>query len=202
MQDRVAVTSAKQWEHKMPLAFPNVGIANMSMRLKRNVATGVSPFTFSTQAFVHQGAIWEAEVTLPPLKGADASAMEAFIVGLIGRSGTFTFGNPLHTSTATATTAGTTAIRTTSLTTTSNGSAVTLGTYFQLGDYLYIVTANKSSGAGTLKFEPPLRAAIASGTVLDFTLPKSLWRMQSNDIGWSINSASFYGFSFSCCEAL
>ena len=202
MQGRVAVTLAKQWEHKMPLAFPNVGIASMSMRLKRTVAVAESPFTLDTQVYNHQGARWEAEVTLPPLKGADASAMEAFIVGLKGRSGTFTFGNPLHTSTATATTSGTTAIRAEALTTTSSGSAVTAGTYFQVGDYLYIVTANKSSGAGTLSFQPPLRAAIASGQALDFTFPKSLWRMQSNDIGWSINSASFYGFSFSCCEAL
>ena len=186
----------------MPLTFPSVGIQNMSLRLKRTVAVAESPFTLGTQVFKHQGARWEAEVTLPPLKGANASVMEAFIVGLQGRSGTFTFGNPLHTSSATSTTSGITAIRSETLTTTSGGSAVAAGTYFQLGDYLYIVTEAKSSGAGTLKFQPPLRGAIASGQALDFTLPKSLWRMQSNDIGWSINKASIYGFSFSCCEAL
>ena len=174
----------------------------MSMRLKRAVAIAESPFTYDTQVYNHQGARWEAEVTLPPLKQEQAQLVEAFIVGLKGRSGTFTFGNPLHTSTATATTAGTTAIRAETLTTTSGGSAVTAGTYFQIGSYLYIVTANKSSGAGTLSFQPPLRAAIPSGQALDFTLPKSLWRMQANDFGWSISNASIYGFSFSCCEAL
>ena len=186
----------------MPLAFPSVGIKSIEMRLKRAVAVSESPFTFEQQVHQHQGATWEAEITLPPLSYADARAVEAFIIGLKGRSGTFTFGHPLHTSTATTTTSGTTAIRSETLTTTSGASAVSAGTYFQAGDYLYLVTADKASGAGTLSFQPPLRAAVASSTVLDFTLPKSLWRMASNDIGWSTDNASLYSFTFACVEAL
>ena len=186
----------------MPLAFPSVGIQNMSMRLKRVVAVAESPFTLDTQVYTHQGARWEAEISLPPLSHAEARSVEGFIVGLIGREGTFTFGNPLHTSTATATLSAQATIRSETLTTTLGGSAVSAGTYFQLGSYLYIVTADKSSGAGTLSFQPPLRETIASGQACDFTLPKSLWRMASNDVGWSINEASIYGFSFACEEAL
>ena len=186
----------------MPLAFPSVGIQNMSMRLKRVVAVSESPFTLDTQVYTHQGARWEAEISLPPLSHAEARSVEGFIVGLIGREGTFTFGNPLHTSTATATLSAQATIRSETLTTTLGGSAVSAGTYFQLGSYLYIVTADKSSGAGTLSFQPPLRETIASGQACDFTLPKSLWRMASNDVGWSINEASIYGFSFACEEAL
>jgi len=186
----------------MPLAFPSVGIQNMSMRLKRVVAVAESPFTLDTQVYTHQGARWEAEISLPPLSHAEARSVEGFIVGLKGREGTFTFGNPLHTSTATATLSAQATIRSETLTTTSGGSAVSAGTYFQLGSYLYIVTADKSSGAGTLSFQPPLRETIASGQACDFTLPKSLWRMASNDVGWSINEASIYGFSFACEEAL
>ena len=186
----------------MPLAFPSVGIQNMSMRLKRVVAVAESPFTLDTQVYTHQGARWEAEISLPPLSHAEARSVEGFIVGLIGREGTFTFGNPLHTSTATATLSAQATIRSETLTTTAGGSAVSAGTYFQLGSYLYIVTADKSSGAGTLSFQPPLRETIASGQACDFTLPKSLWRMASNDVGWSINEASIYGFSFACEEAL
>tara|TARA_R110002073_G_scaffold282575_1_gene446830 strand:- start:1062 stop:1625 length:564 start_codon:yes stop_codon:yes gene_type:complete len=184
------------------LSFPTVGIQSMSMRLKRVVAVAESPFTLDTQVVAHQGARWEAEVTFPPLDHNESRAIEAFIVGLKGRENTFTFGNPLHTSTATATTSAIANIRAESLTTTSGGSAVTAGTYFQQGDYLYMVTADKSSGAGTLSFQPPLRAAIASGQALTFNLPKSLWRMASNDVGWSINSTSLYGFTFACLEAL
>ncbi|MGB2046290.1 MAG: hypothetical protein ACPHUD_11195, partial [Porticoccaceae bacterium] len=119
-----------------------------------------------------------------------------------GRSGTFTFGHPLHTSTATSTTSGVSDARDETLTTTAGSSAVTAGTYFQLGDYLYMVTEDKSSGSGTLKFQPPLRGQIASGTALDFTLPKSLWRLASNDIGWSTDIASMYGFSLAFVEAI
>ena len=184
------------------LAFPSVGIQNMSMRLRRTVAVVESPFTYDTQVHAHQGARWEAEVSLPPLTHSEARSVEAFIIGLKGREGTFTFGNPLHTSGVNSTTQGSTAIRSTSLTTTSGSGAVLAGTYFQLGNYLYIVTTDKAAGAATLNFEPPLRETIASGVALDFTLPKSTWRMAANDIGWSISSASIYGFSFSCIEAL
>ena len=186
------------------LAFPSVGIQNMSMRLRRTVAVVESPFTYDTQVHAHQGARWEAEVSLPPLTHLEARSVEAFIIGLKGREGTFTFGNPLHTSGVNSTTQGSTAIRSTSLSTTSGSGAVLAGTYFQVGTppYLHIVTENKAAGAATLNFEPPLRANIASGVALDFTLPKSTWRMAANDIGWSISSASMYGFTFSCIEAL
>jgi hypothetical protein len=186
----------------MPLAFPNVGITSISLRLKRTVAVTESPFTYDQQVYAHQGAIWQAEVNLPPLTHNEARSVEAFIVGLKGRSGTFTFGHPLHTSTASVTTSGTTAVRAEQLTATSASGAVTAGTYFQAGDYLYLVTENKSAGSNTLKFQPPLRTAVASGTALDFTLPKSLWRLASNDIGWSTDAASIYGFSFAFTEAL
>ena len=186
----------------MPLSFPNVGVQNMSMRLKRVVAVAESPFTLDTQVYTHQGARWEAEVTLPPLTYTEARSVEAFIIGLKGREGTFTFGNPLHTDTANVTTSGTTAIRAETLTTSGGSTAVSAGTYFQLGSYLYLVTADKSSGAGTLEFQPPLREAIATGQALDFTQPKSLWRMASNEVSWSTNEASLQGFSFAMVEAL
>jgi len=186
----------------MPLSFPNVGIQNMTMRLKRVVAVAESPFTLDTQVYTHQGARWEAEVTLPPLTYAEARSVEAFIIGLKGREGTFTFGNPLHTDSANIVTSGTTAIRSETLTTSSGSTAVSAGAYFRLGTYLYMVTADKSSGAGSLEFQPPLREAIATGQALDFTQPKSLWRMAANDVSWSTNEASLQGFSFAMVEAL
>ena len=174
----------------------------MSMRLKRVVAVAESPFTLDTQVYTHQGARWEAEVTLPPLTYAEARSVEAFIVGLKGREGTFTFGSPLHTDTAIVLTSGSTAIRSETLTTSAGSTAISAGTYFQLGSYLYLVTADKSSGAGTLEFQPPLRETIATGQGLIVIQPKSLWRMASNDVSWSTNEASLQGFSFAMVEAL
>tara|TARA_R110000764_G_scaffold26612_2_gene63084 strand:+ start:1867 stop:2427 length:561 start_codon:yes stop_codon:yes gene_type:complete len=186
----------------MPLSFPNVGIQSISLRLKRAVAVTSSPFTFDQQVFQHQGAIWEAEVSLPPLSHAEARSVEAFIVGLKGRSGTFTFNHPLHTSTASVITAGIGAVRSETLTSTAGSSAVEAGTYFQAGNYLYMVTSDKAAGVATLSFQPPLRTAVQHATVLNFSSPKSLFRLASNDIGWSTDIASMYGFSFAFTEAL
>jgi len=33
-------------------------------------------------------------------------------------------------------------------------------------------------------------------------LPKSLWRMASNDVSWSTDTAAMYGFTFAFVEAL
>ena len=186
----------------MPLAFPSVGIQNITMRLKRAVAVSESPFSFDQQVFEHSGARWEAEVTLPPLSYAEARSVEAFIVGLKGQSGTFTFGHPLHTSTATGNTNANAAIRAEQISLGGSSTAVDAGTYLQLGDYLYITTTSKAAGIGIIGIQPPLRTAVSSGTTVDFTLPKSLWRMSTNDISWSTDMASMYGFSFACVEAL
>jgi len=186
----------------MPLTFPSVGIQNMSMRLRRVVSVSESPFTLDTQTHVHQGAKWEAEVSLPPLSHAEARSVEAFIIALKGQSGTFYFGNPLHTGTVSNNGCNSASIRAESLTLTSGAQAIPAGTYFEINNYLYITTEDKASGSTTLNFQPPLRIAITSNTPVDFSLPKSTWRMTSNEIGWSINEASMYGFTFACCEAL
>lgn len=186
----------------MPLSFPNVGIQSMSMRLRRVVAVAESPFTLDTQVYTHQGARWEAEISLPPLTHAEAKSIEGFIVGLKGREGTFTFGNPLDTSTLSDNTVSSAAIRAESFTLGSGTAAVSAGTYFELNNYLYLVTSDKAAGATTLNFQPPLRSAVTSSLVVKYNLPTTTWRMSANDVGWSINEASIYGFSFSCVEAL
>ena len=186
----------------MPLSFPNVGIQSMSMRLRRVVAVAESPFTLDTQVYTHQGARWEAEISLPPLTHAEAKSIEGFIVGLKGREGTFTFGNPLDTSTLSDNTVSSAAIRAESFTLGSGTAAVSAGTYFELNSFLYCVTSDKAAGATTLNFQPPLRSAVTSSLVVKYNLPTTTWRMSANDFGWSINEASIYGFSFSCVEAL
>lgn len=186
----------------MPLSFPSVGIQSMSMRLRRVVAVAESPFTLDTQVYTHQGARWEAEISLPPLTHAEAKSIEGFIVGLKGREGTFTFGNPLDTSTLSDNTVSSAAIRAESFTLGSGTAAVSAGTYFELNNYLYCVTSDKAAGATTLNFQPPLRSAVTSSLVVKYNLPTTTWRMSANDVGWSINEASIYGFSFSCVEAL
>ena len=177
-------------------AFPNVGIQDMTMRLRSATSISQSPFTYDQQVYQHQGVRWEAEVTLPPLKRSDAKQVEAFFAALRGQANTFTLGNPLHNTTATGTiTAGTKGATTVTGTT---AGAVT-GDYFEIGGALYIIPDKTSS---TIDIMPPLRTAITTSTTLDFTLPVGTWRLASNEIGWNINSASLYGFTFACVEAI
>jgi hypothetical protein len=177
-------------------AFPNVGIQDMTMRLRSATSISQSPFTYDQQVYQHQGVRWEAEVTLPPLKRSDAKQVEAFFAALRGQANTFTLGNPLHNTTATGTiTAGTKGA--TTVTGTTAGAVA--GDYFEIGGALYIVT---DTTASSIDIMPPLRTAITTSTSLDFTLPVGTWRLASNEIAWNINSASLYGFTFACVEAI
>lgn len=183
----------------MPLSFPNVGIANIEMRLARSVAVAESPFDYQQQAYDFGGARWEAEITLPPLSYAEARSVEAFLIGLKGRSGTFTFGHPLHSISKSISLTANTAVN--DQTISVSGNSVDAGNYFQIGNYLYIVTEDWT-GSGAMSIQPPIREVIASGASLDFTLPKSTWRLSANDIGWSTTTSSMYSFTIPCVEAL
>ena len=184
------------------LSFPAVAVQNMTMRLNRVVAVSESPYTLDTQVYAHQGARWEAEVSLPPLDHDQARPVEAFIIGLKGRENTFTFGNPLHTSTLANNTVSSAAVRAETFELGSGTVAVAAGTYFELNNYLYMVTQDKVANEATLNFQPPLRFAVSSSQVVKYNLPKTIWRMTSNDVGWSLSSDSQYGFTFACLEAL
>ena len=177
-------------------AFPSVGFTSMTMRLRSATAVSQSPFTYDQQTYQHQGVRWEAEVQLPPLKRSDAKQVEAFFAALRGQANTFTMGNPIHNTTATGSITSGSAGATT---VTGSTSGVVAGDYFETGSALYIVTGISGS---SIDIMPPLRSAISSLTPMDFTLPKGTWRLASNDIGWSINEASLYGFTFACVEAI
>lgn len=195
-----------------PLTVPNHNFESMTMRMKRVVAVSESSFTLQQQVYEHQGARWEAEVTLPPLTHAEARLWEAFFLKLHGQRGTFIMGNPLHTNSAgtitSASVSGSNAARSQNLVISgTSGQTIKAGDYFQIGTgsstrlHQVVDDATISSGTATLQIEPPLRSTVSSGSV-DFTLPKGLWRLSSNDVQWNINNASIYGFTFACVEAL
>ena len=177
-------------------AFPNVGIQSMTMRLRSATAISQSPFTYDQQVYQHQGVRWEAEVTLPPMKRAEAKQLEAFFASLRGQANTFTLGNPLHNTTAAGSIVSGTAGAET-VTGTLTGAVA--GDYFEVGGALYIIT---DIDAASFDIMPPLRTAISASTSLDFTLPVGTWRLATNEIGWSIDQASLYGFTFACVEAI
>lgn len=189
-----------------PLSFPDVGITKIDMRLKRSVAVSQSPFSYQQQTHDFGGAIWEAEVSLPPLSYAQAREVEVFLLGLNGMSKTFTMGHPLHTATGSvyvdANSGNTPAIGNTTLT--LDGAAVDAGTYFSISNRLYMLLEDKAQGSasGAKDIAPPLRTAPSHATQIELSAPKGTWRLATNDIGYSTNAAGLYGFTFSCIEAL
>lgn len=178
------------------ITFPTVGIRSMTMRLRSAVAMSQSPFTFDQQVYQHQGVVWEAEITLPPLKQSDAKAVEAFLARCRGMKETFMLGNPLHNIVATGAITSA-SIGDTTVTGTLTGAGV--GDYFQINNSLHIITA---LGSGEFEIMPPMRDAVSVSTSLDFSLPKGEWRLATNEVNWSINEASIYGFTFPIIEAL
>lgn len=194
-----------------PLNFPNVGISSMTMRLVRAVSEVESPFTFNKQIFQHQGTKWEAEITLPPLTDQESRAVQAFLTGLKGQTGTFLFGNPLHatqygTATSVALSANA-AIGDDQLTCIGNGTLLA-GDFFQLGTGLdariHQVVEDVIFGftAETVKIEPPVRASANSGDSLVLSNPKGAWRLSNSDVEWAINNASIHGITIPCVEAV
>lgn len=174
--------------------FPNVGIQNMTLRLKSAVAMSQSPFTFDQQTYQHQGVRWEAEVTLSPLSKAEAKEVEGFLFGLRGMAGTFKLGHPLHNTTATGTISGATG----STTVIGSISGASVGDYFEYADHLYVIT---SMGVGTYEIMPPLRSTASSATI-DFTYPKSTWRLSTNDVQFNSDVAGIHTFTIPIIEAL
>ncbi len=179
--------------------FPTTaGIESITTRLRSAVAISSSPFSYDQQVYQHQGVRWEAEVKLPPMSRTQAKEYEAFFAGLRGMSETFTMANPLHNTSGTGTISSG-AIGDTTVTA-STSVDVVAGDYFEVNNRLYMVT-ERTSGT-SIKIMPPLRDVISTGTTMDFTLPVGTWRLESNEVNWSISQASFYGFTFACIEAL
>lgn len=197
-----------------PVSVPDHRFASMSMRLRRANAMTESTFTLQQQVYQYTGAVWEAEIRLPPMSYSDAKRWEAFILSLRGMRGTFLMGNPLHTDLSGTATGiqldGAGVIRDTSIAITGSANGtIKAGDYFQIGSgddsHLHVVVQDETldgTGAGSIDIEPPLRTTYADNTTLDFTLPKGVWRLASNDIGWDVDTASMYGFTIPCIEAL
>ncbi len=176
--------------------------------MARAVASSKSPFTGHEQVYSYDMACWQATMTLPPMKRAQAGAWQAFFMLLKGRANTFLLGDPDGKSpqggATTCSVASAAAIEATSISLTLNGT-VKAGDYVQFGtgatSQLHMITADASAGTVTASIEPPLKVLVGTGTA-SVSNASCVMRMDSNDLGWDADHVSKYGFSFSCTEAL
>lgn len=75
----------------------NHNFATVKFTLNRNIATSRSAFTNKQRLQEYDGVFWSAEVTLPPMKRADALEWTTFLTRLQGTKNTFLLGDPSHT---------------------------------------------------------------------------------------------------------
>ncbi len=206
----------------MPISFPlslptTSGI--MRVRLVANDVVGVSqsPFTAVQQVYRYTGQFWEADITLPPMKRADAEYWISFLLKLNGPFGTFLMGDPngatprgIATGTPLVNGAGQTGNElVTDGWTTSQTGILKAGDYIQLGtgatSRLYKVlddVNSDGSGNATLTVWPDLRSAPADNAAITVSNTKSVFRLTSAQASWDINEATIYGLTFGAREAL
>lgn len=200
-----------------PLALPATRApARIDWRRESNIGSSESPFSFSPQVYV-----WGAERWLPALAWgtmgqADADDVEAFLLALNGREGSFLMGDPLRTAPRGtwagqsplvngASQAGKT-LAIDGLTAASTGKA---GDWFQLGSAgtsrLYRLTAPftaNGSGQVTLDFWPSLRVSPADNAALTLASAKGVFMLAGNIAGWTQEDVRDSGISLDCIEDL
>jgi hypothetical protein len=178
------------------------------------VGMSMSPFTGEQQIQAHQGAWWEAELDLPPMKRAAAAAWVGMFMALNFREGSFTL--PAYPTTPLGVASGTPLVNGNgqsgkSLATKDWGSGVTgivrAGDLFQLGSggsaHLYMVAQDANSSIGstaTLEIWPRLRVSPANDDPLTFNNPVGQWRLKE-PFDYTIDIAMIFGISVSLVEA-
>ena len=201
-----------------PLTPPTTpGFVSSNFGIKRSIAISESPFTGQQKSYEYDRALWYATLSLPPMKRTQAAAWCAFLVALKGRRGTFLLGDPDakeargnipgDRTLSSAASAGDNEISF-AYTASDGYVAFEAGDYFQIGTtsssrlYMVVEQATVSSNSVTATFEPALRADASSGTSIIVSEPKSVFRLDSNEVSWDADNISKYGITFSCTEAL
>jgi hypothetical protein len=204
-----------------PLTLPTAsGIAGVNLRAVNAVAISESPFTYKQQVVAHSGQRWEAEVSIAPMKRADAEEWVAFLVSLKGGLGTFLLGDPNAAAArgSASSAPGTPLVNGADQTgdsLTIDGAPNSASNYLRAGDYIQLgggssatlhkvlkdVTTN-ASGQASLDLWPAVRTAPANDATVVVGNCKGVFRLAANLTDWSINTSQIYGVTFACKEAI
>lgn len=187
-----------------PLALPtHTGFSDVELRAKNAVAYSRSPFTFAGQAFAYSGQMWQADITLPPMRRSDAEQWIAWLVSLRGQLGTFLLGDKISCEPR-----GTATSATISGSAGDNSVTVVMTGTLLAGDYLQLgsngsATLHKvlqdQNGNGTLEIWPAIRTNQSTSSAT-LSSAQGLFMLSTNEQSWSISNAAVYGISFSAME--
>lgn len=200
-----------------PVNFPTNCIKSVNIRARNVVAVSASPFTGQQQVYKHQGQWWEMEVTLPPMKRADAEAMAAFLLKMNGQYGTFLLGDTANPSPR-GIGSGTPLVKGAGQTGDSlltDGWTPSITGILKAGDWIQLGSASStrlhkvlddvnsdSGGNATLTIWPSLRSSPSDNAAITVQNTKGRWRLASNSVDYTIDVGQIYGFTFACVEAL
>ena len=195
-----------------PLALPSrPGFSQSTFGLQRIVGRTASIFTGQVQTQEHQGRLWTAVLTLPPMERALAADWQAFLLKLRGSVGTFSMGDPDAVS-ARGQASGSPQVKgagQTGETLITDGWTADItgqllpGDYFQVGTRMHMIVDQADSdalGESTLTFEPVLYESPADDAPLILTNPKAIFRMQTDVARWNADRLHHYGMSFAASE--
>lgn len=201
-----------------PISFlSHTGVRSVELRAINAVIYEMSPFTFAGQAQASSGQMWQADVTLPPMKREDAEKWIAWLVSLRGQFGTFNMGDP-SAATPRGVATGTPRVNGASQTGEDlniDGCTANVTGWLKAGDYIQLGAAGtatlhkvladvntNASGQTTLSLWPHIRSAPADNATVVVSDTVGRWRLASNESSWSVNEASIYGITFSAREAI
>lgn len=198
-----------------PLSLPSTpGIKRFTWLTSNAVSLARSPFTYVTQVQAHNGQIWKAEVTMPPMERADAEQWTTFLLQLMGTKGTFYLGDPLG-KTPRGTATGTPLVNGGSQTgnslitdgwTSSVTGILKAGDYIQIGQRLYknLKDVNSDgSGNATLDIYPRLRETPSDNASILTTNTVGLFRLQSSEVPvYEADTERVYSITFTAIEAI
>lgn len=201
-----------------PISFlSHTGVRSVELRATNAVIYEMSPFTFAGQAQASSGQMWQADVTLPPMKREDAEKWIAWLVSLRGQFGTFNMGDP-SAATPRGVATGTPRVNGASQTGEDlniDGCTANVTGWLKAGDYIQLGAAGtatlhkvladvdtNASGQTTLSLWPHIRSAPADNATVVVSDTVGRWRLASNESSWSVNEASIYGITFSAREAI
>jgi hypothetical protein len=193
------------------------GLRLFEVTLHDSVALDASPFTGQTQAQQWLGADpMKTTMTLPPLTLAQEADWSCFLMELRGQANAFQIGFPLRTAIAGsgagtplvdntgsgANAAGMQTLTTKGWTHSATG-VLKRGDWFQADYRLYRATSDvdaDSSGNAVVPIFPSLREQPTDSGALTLANAKGLWRLATNDRGWSMDVTRLSRMSFQIQE--